>query len=954
MRKLLVPVAIASLGFAVAFPSAAIVTAPAVRGAVNLSANDYYKNLVAPLVTSDVTVGSEEVPDKAPSGTTATGPMDDLSAWWADQSQKHSGGFPRAAEKLGQLEAQATQTGQNPRAIKQAKATQEAKLLTVLVEFNPDAQDDFSGFNRIIDINSTAGEDCVVEPAGTTYSGPVHNNLGDPADFATDGTPDTIDNNTFWVPDFNADHYRDLMFSTAGITDRVRTDLTGPDGQPGFDISGYTMRNMYLEMSHGAYDITGDVVDWVTVPHSEAWYAMDTCEAGRASDVGHPDNPRDVTQMIVDAVNIIAEEQPDFPWADYDVEDQGDLDGDGNVFEPDGVVDHFVVVHAGDGEEGGGGPEGVGAVWSHSSVVDPATGGYQIPGTDLKVFNYIIQPEDAGVGVFAHEYGHDLGLPDIYDTSGNGDSDPEFWDLMSTGSHSGPIFQSIPAHMGAWEKFVLGWSDPKIFAVGSKGHSVQLGQAAQTPRGTEDSIRVNLPPKQVSLADPHSGANMWWGNNDQDWADVKLVRSIDVPAGADVRFWVWDNYILEEDWDYGFIEVSTDGGTTWSQQKVYDEGDNLVSTPETCTAPNTPPGCYTDPNGRLEDYGGLQFGLTGSSDGWRHDYIDLTPYAGTTIMLRLRNATDAGFLERGWFADDFSVTADGGTVWSDDVEGGANGWTTELGTFAGTGGAGWVTTNGHFTFTQYYLAEWRNYSGFDLGLKYTYDSDYLRFDTGEWSVQRVPYNAPGMLVWYRDIQYGGVNHTTANTFALPSTGSKGGLLLVDSHFDPLRRSGEAANQDPTTLNNIQSRPQSSNIAFTTHPTYPFRECLEMPDGSYQLYCTDFPAQPGVSTFTDRQGWYPGLELRGSSLFFRDIDASVVVPSAGNQRYTTRIVDADGNLITGLYGLDLGSGIILGSGNPADGNLAEASPVDLSMGVSFTIKNVGNGNAYATITVDPAD
>lgn len=906
---------------------------------VNMTARDYYFNLAPPKAAPGDSSTDDAVPGSRPAGATAYGPMDDLSAWWAVQSKKHSGGFPRAAAQLGSLEAQAVATGKNPRQIKQAKGTQQARLLTMLVEFNPAANDDFSGWVRQTDINNP---DCVTEPAGTFFSGPLHNELDDPAQFGTDGTPETIDNNTFWVPDFSEEHYEAMLFTSDGITDRVRPDLTGPDGLPGFDISGYTMRNMYLEMSKGAYEITGDVVDWIQLPHSEAWYAADSCEAGNASMVGHPDNPRDVSQMIVDAVDALAAAQPDFPWESYDIEDQGDLDGDGNVFEPDGVIDHFVINHAGAGEEGGGGEQGTYAVWSHSSIVDPATGGYTIPGTNVKVFNYIAQPEDAGVGVFAHEYGHDLGLPDLYDTSGNADSDVEFWDLMSTGSHSGPIFQAIPAHMGLWDKFVLGWADPQIFAVGAPSRTVQLGQTSRTPKGTKDGIRVNLPPKQITLAEPHSGANMWWGNNDQDWADVKLVRSIDVPAGADVRFWLWNNYILEELWDYGFVEVSTDG-TNFVQLEVFDEAGTLVSTDE-------------DPNGRLVDYGGLENGLTGNSGGWRHDYVSLTPYAGSTITLRLRNATDAAFLERGWFADDFSLTNDGATVWSDDVEGGAAGWTAQAGTFAGTGGAGWVITNGAFTFTQYYLAEWRNYDGFDLGLKYTYDSDYLRFDTGEWSVQRVPYNAPGMLVWYRDIQYGGQNHVTANTFALPSTGSKGGLLLVDSHFDPLRRSGEAANQDPSTLNNIQSRPQASNIAFNTWGTYGFRECLESPEFSYTLYCTDFAPQPGVGAYTDAQGWYPGLELRGSSLFFRDIDASVVVPSAGNQLYTTRIVDADGNLITGLYGLDLfGDGsLILGTGNPGDGNLALAEPVDLSMGVSFTIKRVGQGNKYASIRVDPAD
>ena len=59
-----------------------------------------------------------------------------------------------------------------------------------------------------------------------------------------------------------------------------------------------------------------------------------------------------------------------------------------------------------------------------------------------------------------------------------------------------------------------------------------------------------------------------------------------MPPGGDVRFWSWDDYMIEDLWDYGFIEVSTDGGTTWAQLEVRDEAGNVVSTDE-------------DPNGRL-------------------------------------------------------------------------------------------------------------------------------------------------------------------------------------------------------------------------------------------------------------------------------------------------------------------------------------------------------------------
>ena len=60
----------------------------------------------------------------------------------------------------------------------------------------------------------------------------------------------------------------------------------------------------------------------------------------------------------------------------------------------------------------------------------------------------------------------------------------------------------------------------------------------------------------------------------------ELIARIDVPTGSDVRFWSWDDYTIEELWDYGFIEVSTDGGSNWTQLEVRDEaGNETVFTP---------------------------------------------------------------------------------------------------------------------------------------------------------------------------------------------------------------------------------------------------------------------------------------------------------------------------------------------------------------------------------------
>ena len=57
-----------------------------------------------------------------------------------------------------------------------------------------------------------------------------------------------------------------MLYTKTGITERVRTDLDRPrTGKPGIDISGYTMKNMYEEMSKGAYTVDRCGDPWVKV-----------------------------------------------------------------------------------------------------------------------------------------------------------------------------------------------------------------------------------------------------------------------------------------------------------------------------------------------------------------------------------------------------------------------------------------------------------------------------------------------------------------------------------------------------------------------------------------------------------------------------------------------------------------------------------------------------------------
>jgi immune inhibitor A len=484
--------------------------------------------------------------------------------------------------------------------------------------------------------------------------------------------------------------------------------------------------------------------------------------------------------------------------------------------------------------------------------------------------------------------------------------------------------------MGIWDKWVLGWVDPVEVNPGDEELAVKVGQASRPFRGTEDGVKINLPDKHIVLGEPHSGEAMWYTGSDQSWADVRLSRTLDVPGDATFSFWA--DYAIEADWDFGFVEVSTDGGTTWAEQKVFDDAGAEVTTPDG----------YADPNGRMADFGGKKYGLTGATEDWAHLNVDLSAFAGQTVQLRLRYATDEAFEDRGWFSDDFELTSGSEVVWSDDVESGEAGWTPEVSTFTDTTGNGWHIFSGSSVQEHFYLVEWRNLDGFDEGLRYAYDSTYAAPQTDAWKVEKIAYNAPGMLVWYRDTTYGEQNHVLNNLSDPPSTGTKGGLLLVDSHFDPLRRD-DSATPDTSVLKNLPSRPQSSNVAFGLRPTYPFTECITGQDTTVE-FCTDYGAQAPVRTFTDDTGWYPGIELNNDSLFYRDNDASTVVPSVDSSPYTVRMVDEQGEYVPELFGEDFGIGAITGTGNPVDDGVGYGTVIHL--------KKALQGNTSALIQITP--
>jgi len=211
-----------------------------------------------------------------------------------------------------------------------------------------------------------------------------------------------------------------------------------------------SLRDYYSEVSYGRFTISkeSECTRWLRAPQNYSYYIGDSFGL-------YPGTfPRNV-QGIVWAACSLADPDVDFAGFDEDA---------------DGTVDALFVVHAGPGAEETGNPD---YVWSHQWQLSSTGTGCPGPYTTddgVVVDFYSMEPErfetETGrisVGVFAHEFGHILGLPDLYDRDGSTLGIGMFG-LMAAGSwgriHHDSLPGSSPTHLCAWSKYQLGFVSP--------------------------------------------------------------------------------------------------------------------------------------------------------------------------------------------------------------------------------------------------------------------------------------------------------------------------------------------------------------------------------------------------------------------------------------------------------------------------------------------------------------
>lgn len=290
-----------------------------------------------------------------------------------------------------------------------------------------------------------------------------------------------------------------------------------------------SLASYYTQQSSGALTLTGDIApSWYTLSENMGYYG-DNYEAH-------------VDQMITEAIRA-ADPQVDFSKYDRD---------------GDGVVDELLVVHAGEPDENGGGngPE----IWSHYYSISPIT----VDG--VQIIDYETVSEDSPTGIIAHEFGHSLGLPDLYDTvsdDGNSKGTAE-WSIMGYGGYLNP-----PASFDPWSKKYLAFTtDTTYQQITSNGYYTVIQDTSSIGgvkyyaipvSSTEEFLLENRHKENLLSGDSSGGVLIWH-------IDESVINETGNWNGCSGTRWSCNT--VNGDASHKLIDLEEDGTQVLDQDKL--------------------------------------------------------------------------------------------------------------------------------------------------------------------------------------------------------------------------------------------------------------------------------------------------------------------------------------------------------------------------------------------------
>lgn len=306
--------------------------------------------------------------------------------------------------------------------------------------------------------------------------------------------------------------------------------------QPGYSANGGTgsARDYFMASTYGKFAPNFIVVGPVTLPKTLSYYG--TNSGGTAGNDVYP------AQMIVDACAAADAAGLDFTQFDTD---------------NDGYVDNVFVYYAGYNEAEGGAAN---TIWPHRWSISDAgiTTGITFDGKKIKDYSCTSELKGntgtnmCGVGTFCHEFGHVLGLPDYYDTSGTQSNTVATWEIMDYGPYLNG--GNTPPSYSAWDRFFLGYLTPQQLStpidvtlqplyLGTTTVANTDGQAYLIAASSSNMNGASPSPAEFFLVEyrKHSGWDTYLG---QDVNSIGTTNGI--PSDG---MCIWHIDYLQSEWD---------------------------------------------------------------------------------------------------------------------------------------------------------------------------------------------------------------------------------------------------------------------------------------------------------------------------------------------------------------------------------------------------------------------
>lgn len=201
-----------------------------------------------------------------------------------------------------------------------------------------------------------------------------------------------------------------------------------------------SIHQYFQDMSGGQYNLQLDVIGPVQVSKGAAYYGSNNS----SGDDLHPD------EMVKEACQLAAEQGMDFS--------QYDSDNDGNV-------DFVVILYAGYGEADNY-PNMPKTIWPHQDDLSRISSTIQLNGKTIDHYCCLNEidadsNDRCGIGTFCHEFGHIMGLPDLYPTGqSNSHKTLGEWDIMDYGCYNNG--GNTPPAYSAYERWWMGWMEPRL------------------------------------------------------------------------------------------------------------------------------------------------------------------------------------------------------------------------------------------------------------------------------------------------------------------------------------------------------------------------------------------------------------------------------------------------------------------------------------------------------------